>query len=120
MPDWQPPKTDAELLDRVAKALDAPEAAKPDPVEAFAGTAFTNFNSGPRKFQSYAHFPGTGPAGETCNSCQHVRMRQAGAKKLAICSEFKRLKPGVAASAIDHRAAACRYWQVRAGKIRAE
>lgn len=64
-----------------------------------------------RTFGCYAHFPGTGPRGETCNSCTHLDRLKSGPvcrKWQALMTRFGK-KPK--AQAISSQAAACKYWQ---------
>ena len=107
MPDHKP--ITPEALDRLAAKLDA--WAREDawsPADKFAGQAFTNFKSGPRQHPSFAHIPGTGPAGETCNSCADGLPG-----KKPACAQFTRLtgKPGKVA--INLASPACKYWRAR-------
>lgn len=57
--------------------------------------------------RGYAHFPGTGPEGETCGSCKHI----ARFRKYRKCSLARAVWTGGPGSDILARAAACSKWE---------
>lgn len=108
----------SEAAERLAQKL--ADWAKPvDPVEQFAGKPFVHHKNGARKFASYAHFPGTGPAGYFCKDCEHVRARQRahGVISVAVCSQWKRMQPGGDATGINPMSESCKYFAIRAGAV---
>jgi hypothetical protein len=60
--------------------------------------------------RGYAHFPGGGPAGETCGSCRHHVVRQY-SKAYHKCELARACWTGGRASDILVRAAACSKWE---------
>lgn len=60
-----------------------------------------------KKSGLYAAWPGTGPSGETCGSCQHI-MRTARYRK---CDLVRRLWTGGPGTDIKARSAACSKWE---------
>ncbi|MFZ2648627.1 MAG: hypothetical protein WA210_00850 [Burkholderiaceae bacterium] len=107
-----------EAAERLARKL--ADWNKPvDPVEAFSGKGFRHMGAGPRKHASFAHFPGTGPAGQTCRNCDFLRARTriGDTPDKTVCAKFKQLQPGAKATTIDWRSDACKYFQIRAGKV---
>lgn len=69
---------------------------------------------GPAAHGGYAHFPGTGPEGESCASCDHRR-----GTKVFTCQMWVRImsrgRGRIKAPPIDGAALACKYWE---GKTR--
>lgn len=68
---------------------------------------------------SFAHFPGSGPAGKTCWHCAHfTRVEHAnGRGGKTVCAEAARLlsKPLRGVNAIAPGTAACRYFKEKPG-----
>lgn len=57
--------------------------------------------------RGYAHYPGTGPVGETCKTCQHcIKFR-----RWNKCDKSRYRWTGGRASDILASAAACKFWQ---------
>lgn len=64
------------------------------------------------KAKGYAWTPGSGPAGETCKSCQHiVRTRSGSGKTFIKCGLMKAHWTHGPGSDIRASAAACRNWE---------
>lgn len=68
--------------------------------------------TGKRRFGGFAHFPGTGPAGETCNSCRFAFDKETKPK----CRKWRELMGGRAGGEASQpnialNASACRYWE---------
>jgi hypothetical protein len=61
--------------------------------------------------RGYAFHPGTGPAGETCATCQHI----ARFAKFRKCNKAKAIWTGGPRTDILARAPACKYWEKAAG-----
>lgn len=57
----------------------------------------------------YAAAPGTGPAGETCGTCEHFRRSAAGFHK---CAEARRISHGPGTD-VRVTAPACAVWRRR-------
>lgn len=57
--------------------------------------------------RGYAHFPGTGPEGETCGSCKHIQRYRRWAK----CALARAVHTCGRGSDILVRAAACSKWE---------
>lgn len=74
--------------------------------------ALLKARSKPQK-RGYAAPPGTGPAGETCGSCQHL-YRNRMAKTYLKCSLMSAVWTGGAGTDILSKAPACRLWKRRA------
>jgi hypothetical protein len=60
--------------------------------------------------------PGTGPAGETCGSCAHLRSVNGGSKNFSKCFLVKHQWTRGGGSDIRRRDAACRLWQAKAAR----
>lgn len=63
----------------------------------------------PTKPRGYFYHPGSGPAGETCGSCQHI-FRNRLAKTYLKCSLNSAKWTGGPGSDIRARSPACKYW----------
>lgn len=61
------------------------------------------------KKNGYAWLPGTGPAGETCGSCDH---RVVNSGKYSKCG-LNRLRTHGAATDIVRRSPACKFWKAK-------
>lgn len=59
--------------------------------------------------KGYAALPGTGPAGETCGSCEHLVRRQM-ARAYLKCGLMQRVWTRGAASDVQARSPACSRW----------
>jgi len=64
------------------------------------------------KQHGYAAVPGTGPAGETCGSCDHLVRKQMSRAYLK-CGLMKAHWTGGSGSDVLARAAACRRWEAK-------
>ena len=64
---------------------------------------------GGTRANGYAALPGSGPAGETCGSCEHL-YRNRMAKTYYKCSLMERGWTGGKATDVLVRAPACRNW----------
>lgn len=60
--------------------------------------------------KGYAAPPGTGPAGETCKSCQHI-YRNHQSKTYLKCALMRQAWTGGPGTDILARAPACRMWE---------
>jgi hypothetical protein len=60
--------------------------------------------------RGYAAPPGSGPAGETCGSCQHADRERSGRKRWIKCALMRRAWTNGRATDILARAPACRKW----------
>ena len=59
--------------------------------------------------RGYAYSPGSGPAGETCGTCQHIQRY----RKWAKCAVYLKMKKRTNSRGTDIlvRAPACKYWE---------
>lgn len=62
--------------------------------------------------RGHAAAPGTGPAGETCGSCEHLVRRQM-AKTYLKCGLVRALWTGAVRTDVRAGDAACRLWEKR-------
>lgn len=64
----------------------------------------------PGQANGYAAPPGTGPKGETCGTCRHIRgFRQAGS--WYKCGLMEKVWTGGRGTDILKRSPACRFWE---------
>lgn len=68
----------------------------------------------PIRIKGHAALPGTGPAGETCGSCQHRASVMGGGKVFSKCALQRRQWTHGKASDIRRKDPACRMWQRKA------
>lgn len=61
---------------------------------------------------SYADIPGSGPTGETCGSCKHIRRKEM-AKVYLKCGLTEAHWTGGGGTDIKARAPACSKWEAR-------
>lgn len=68
----------------------------------------------PSKHLNCAHFPGTGPTGKTCFSCQFLEIEKGYKvpKNMAPCLKFKELTEKMGQK-IPAKTAACKYYEKR-------
>lgn len=65
----------------------------------------------PTPKRGYAAPPGTGPAGETCGTCQHIARTGGGARTYLKCKLMKNAWTNGPGTDIRARSAACSKWE---------
>lgn len=65
------------------------------------------------KRRGYAYAPGTGPAGETCGSCQHIYRKGGASKTYLKCQKARAKWTGGPGSDIYSRSPACKFWEAK-------
>lgn len=60
--------------------------------------------------RGYAHFPGTGPDGETCGSCAHIVPFRT-MRRWYKCGKARSKWTGGKGSDVLVRSPACKYWE---------
>jgi hypothetical protein len=63
------------------------------------------------KARGYAYWPGTGPAGETCKTCQFIQRHQHAKVYIKCGHKCAPAHTGGPATDIRARSPACKYWE---------
>jgi hypothetical protein len=64
-----------------------------------------------KRVTGYAAPPGTGPAGETCKTCEHFWRKRGHSKVYRKCGHPKAHRSNCTATDIKASALACRLWE---------